>query len=146
VNDKPEMKENGSLHADAITMPTVVLENNDSLCLESLETKSDTYKIVRSNTTPCDYIPYQEERAPDYESDALYPIENIEDELSNTDSLETILHTKSPDPMSDSETSNTVIHLEPDQIMSAQDTSNDKQDTSIASDSDDASIYTATDD
>jgi hypothetical protein len=32
----PEMKENGSLHADAITMPTVVQENNDSLLKPNL--------------------------------------------------------------------------------------------------------------
>jgi hypothetical protein len=113
----------GSLQAGAITMPTAVQENNDSLCLESLETKSDTYEIVRSNTTPCEHIPYQEERAPDDERDAPYSIENIDDVLSDTDSLETNVRTKPPDPLLDSETSNTVFHLEADQVISDRDTS-----------------------
>jgi hypothetical protein len=72
--------------------------------------------------------------------------ENIDDELSDTDSLETVVHRKPPDPMSNSEIINTVIHLEPDQLMSDRDTCNDTQDTIIASDSDDASMYTTTDD
>jgi hypothetical protein len=139
VNVKPEIIEK-------FTMPTVVQKNNDSLRLESPKTKFDVYKILQSDITSCDYIPYQKERTPDDDSDASDTIENIDDELTNTDTLETVVHKKPPDPLSDSKTSITVIHLEPDQIMSDQDTSDDTQDTRIASDSDDASIYTTTDD
>ncbi|XP_060566357.1 uncharacterized protein LOC132725273 [Ruditapes philippinarum] len=132
VNVKPEIIEK-------FAMPTVVQEKNDSLRLESPKTKCDI--------TSCDYISYQEERAPDDESDASDPTENTDDELTDTDTLETVVHKKPPDPLSDSETSITVIHFEPDQIKSDRDTSNDTQDTSIASDSDGASTeYTTTDD